>query len=518
MKDKGDINRYASRVINRIRLFLVLLYTISVATTYSTTPPVQVTAYAIGISLQTSYCLLTFLLDWRKSVPSYWDRLTIVLDVLVLAMVMIVGVTFDTVKTISLLRTTVLYMIYMFYIVCAGLAFSSTGFVLGVGFLCSFACSVVLFVAVQFGGVQLTLNGQLAQQPGYVAWGAEVLKIIFIFVFAVILRSVFLILDGLRKDAEEQRAQMAESHDALSLQTQKMIAHAENLRASASAIRSVITDFNQRLEGQAAAVQQISATMEEFTASIEHSTESVRTQYQKIDRMNQESAALENLVSSVDGSSQSLDTQMEAARTTGASVASAVDQLSDSLRGIEESFGRVSEVNQIMAEIADRTNLLALNASIEAARAGELGRGFAIVAQEVGKLADTSSQNAGTIEHIISESARLIETGRHFADQANAMVKDQGLSLVNMSGGFKNLSGQIGEQSRIIKSLVDALRELKDLSSEIERISREQREGSSAAAQALASIESHLSTQVERARDLEESIAGIEAGARELEG
>jgi len=64
------------------------------------------------------------------------------------------------------------------------------------------------------------------------------------------------------------------------------------------------------------------------------------------------------------------------------------------MESLKVSFQSVSEVTNIMTDIADRTNLLSLNASIEAARAGEHGKGFAVVAQEVSKLADNSIENA----------------------------------------------------------------------------------------------------------------------------
>ncbi|MBL8020321.1 MAG: hypothetical protein JNM27_11695 [Leptospirales bacterium] len=518
VQEKRDVNKYGSRVINRIRLFLVILYAASVASTWSTTDPALIRAYLIGIGFQFSYCIVTFLLDALGKTPRSWARITIVLDVLVLFMVMVVGVSASNAEqAVTVLRATVLYFILAFYIICSCLAMSTVRFVLFIGALCTVCCFVVIVIANQVGGVVLTTELSKTNLPGHVSLANEILKPVFIFIFAIIMRSVLVILTTLREDALKQSERIQQSNETLQLQAQKMVKHADQLRASVAAIRQLMATFNERMENQASSVQEISATMEQFTASIENSTDSVHTQYAKIDNMNKESTALEKILDGVRSSTEDLNGRMELARTTGTRVTSAVDELSNTLRGIEDSFLRVSEINQMMAEIADRTNLLALNAAIEAARAGEYGRGFAIVAQEVGKLADTSGANAETIETIVSDSARVIEGARKATELAHQMVRDQGKGLAEMSGNFHALRDRIQEEERINKTLIQSLRDLKQLSGEIERISREQKEGSAAAAQAIASIEADLSVQVQKSRDLEESIIGIEEQAGALE-
>ena len=142
-------------------------------------------------------------------------------------------------------------------------------------------------------------------------------------------------------------------------------------------------------------------------------------------------------------------------------IAQMIRQASQVIASLGEDSQKIGSIVNAIKEIADQTNLLALNAAIEAARAGEAGRGFAVVADEVRKLAERTSQSTGDIsrmvesiqtssQHAVTEMESVVgqvSTGQELAVSAGERVHDIQEAVQKVAAAIVDISGALKEQS-----------------------------------------------------------------------
>ncbi len=235
-----------------------------------------------------------------------------------------------------------------------------------------------------------------------------------------------------------EKAMTAKDHMGESLQTmttnliamvKEVSVSSEQLSSSSEEIGATAQQMSKGAAGQAEQVSQVSTAIEQMTATM---IESAR-----------------NSTDAKTASDGASSTAEEGGRIVNEAI-SGMQRIAEVVNGSAQSIGKlatsadqIGEIVSVIDDIADQTNLLALNAAIEAARAGEQGRGFAVVADEVRKLAERTGKATGEITDMIkgiqsetTEAVQAMETGVKEVDTGRSLTDKAGGSLneiVNMS-------------------------------------------------------------------------------------
>lgn len=153
---------------------------------------------------------------------------------------------------------------------------------------------------------------------------------------------------------------------------------------------------------------------------------------------------------------------MEELHQSSDMTAGNLKEIMTGLISLGDSVDDITQIVQVITEVADQTNLLALNASIEAARAGEAGRGFAVVASEVKNLAAQSVKAADQIQNIIGKVQQHSETVQAHAGQTEVVLKSQEQAVTHAVEAFRDMDTHMGRLAENIDGITEQTRAIEN--------------------------------------------------------
>jgi methyl-accepting chemotaxis protein len=209
-------------------------------------------------------------------------------------------------------------------------------------------------------------------------------------------------------------------------------ARTESMTSMSQEIAAGNLDLSSRTEEQASSLEETASSMEELTSTVKQNADNAR-----------QADSLSHAASAVAGKG-------------GAVIADVVNTMS----AINASSKKIVEIINVIDGIAFQTNILALNAAVEAARAGEQGRGFAVVASEVRNLAQRSAAAAKDIKTLIGDSVSKVESGSQLVEQAGATMTEVVDSVRRVSDIITEISAASREQSLGIEQINQAIMQM----------------------------------------------------------
>ncbi|KQR32034.1 UNVERIFIED_ORG: methyl-accepting chemotaxis protein [Agrobacterium larrymoorei] len=206
----------------------------------------------------------------------------------------------------------------------------------------------------------------------------------------------------------------------------------DGINGNANELRSAADDLSKRTEQQAAALEETSAALDEITAVVKNST--VRAQ---------------------EASAMVSETKEKTAHS-----AKVVRDAVTAMGRIEQASREISQIINVIDEIAFQTNLLALNAGVEAARAGEAGKGFAVVAQEVRELAQRSANAAKDIKALITKSGEEVGSGVTLVRQTGTALEDIETRILSINDHIHSIATAAQEQATGLQEVNTAINQM----------------------------------------------------------